>query len=109
MDPLFAELADLFPDTVTLVAQTFDHQGAATPGASVDVKAHVIGKTMQVRDVKSGQLTVSTVQAVLFGAPGATVDHKYTLPVRFNPRSPKAIAVDHHTDESGAHHETVYF
>ena len=38
-----------------------------------------------------------------------TADDRYTLPSRFDPQQPKAINIDHETDENGPHHEVVMF
>lgn len=103
------DLADLFPDTVVMTTMgAGDRYGAKTPGTAVSIPAYVSGKETIVRDA-TGQQRTSSVHAVLAGTFGATPDHKFTLPDRFNPREPAVIAVMRSSDEDGAHHETVYF
>lgn len=103
------DLSDMFPDTVTMQAVTFDRYGAPTnDGAPVDITCYVSGKQTQVRDGQ-GQMRTSSVHATLAGVFGATTTHKFTLPARFVPNQPAVITVLKSTDEDGAHHETVYF
>jgi len=117
--PIIGELADLFPDDVTIEPyNTADENGDTTYGTAFTVKARVVGRTKLVAD-SDGQEHVSSVQAVLAGAYGVTAEDRFTLPARFstNPRDPsdiaarqpRAIAVDRESDENGAHHETVQF
>lgn len=117
--PLIGELAELFPDDVTVEPfVSADENGDATYGTAFTVKARVIGRTKLVAD-SDGQEQVSSVQALLAGAFGVTAEDRFTLPVRFstnsrNPsdlgaRQPRAISIDRETDENGAHHETVQF
>jgi hypothetical protein len=108
MEPILEDLDEMFPDTITITGQTFDGFGEPLPTSTIVVKAQVFGRLRQVRGA-SGQTIDSTVQAVIKGAFGLTVKHKYVLPPRFVPRSPKALSVNQATDENGAHHETVYF
>ncbi len=103
------DLADMFPDTVVMeTLGTGDRYGAKTVTASVSIKAYVSGRETKVRDAQ-GQMRSSSVHATLAGCYGATPNHQFTLPDRFNPRSPAVIAVMKSTDEDGPHHETVYF
>src|SRR4051812_36546524 len=103
------ELADLFPDTVTVsVLSAPDYEGNTSVLTSVDLPARVTGKIKSTYDI-GGNEKMSSVQALFPGAYGLTVDMEYLLPERFIPRNPRAISVGHATDESGAHHERVYF
>lgn len=107
--PIVPDLLDMFPDTVVqeaYVSQT--GKGAESYGTPVNRAAHVSQRVQIVKD-PSGQERVSRVMAILAGAFGSTPQDRYTLPARFNPNKPKAIAVSHHTDENGPHHEVVYF
>ena len=108
-DSLIPDLSDLFPDMLVYTPTTsVDGRGTMTPGTPVNIQASVVGKVRNVA-MPDGQLQISSVQAHLAGVFGVTVQGKFTLPVRFVPRSPKPLAVDHATDENGAHHEVVYF
>lgn len=110
MPSLIPELLDLFPDFVTIEKGTRAQYGVFSPtgDAPVDVQARVIGRVRMVTDV-GGRERVSTVQAWLAGPVGATVGDRFTLPARFEPNQPPAIAVEHWTDEDGPHHECVFF
>lgn len=107
MASLLPELADLFPDSVTIDTGTTDGYGAFSLVSTRTVPARVVGRVRMVRD-QTGQERVSTVQAWLT-ITGASVADRFTLPARFVPRQPPAIAIGHSTDEDGAHHEVVYF
>lgn len=111
--PIVPALLDMFPDTVQVRTWTGQNSfGVATyaqaPGAGVARTAQVSGRVRQVR-TSDGRLVTSTVTVIFAGQFGLTVKDEYTLPVRFSPQKPEALAVDHGTDENGSHHETVYF
>ena len=109
MDAIVDDMLDMFPDTVLVQTPgTPDGFGADTPGTAVPRSAHVYDRIRQVVG-QDGQMRQSSVTAVFAGAFDLTVNHVYTLPVRFVPRQPKALVVAKRTDENGAHHETVYF
>jgi len=108
LGPIVSLLADLFPDSVTYELPTFDGMGKETDTSTSTIRAQVAGITKRVR-LEDGQIVTSNVQAILAGAPGITVNHVVTLPARFTPRKPKILSVEQHTDEGGAHHETLYF
>lgn len=107
---IVALLADLFSDSVTLEAPTgFDMYGKPTAfGAPTVVDAHCMSGNRVVRD-NTGKERVSTLQVILAGIPGATIFHRFTLPVRFKPPLPPVISVVQFQDENGAHHEQVNF
>lgn len=103
------DLEDMFPDTVVMeTLSSGDRYGAKTASTSVSISAYVSGRETKVRD-NQGQMRTSSVHATLAGCYGATPDHRFTLPDRFNPRQPVVLAVMRSTDEDGPHHETVYF
>jgi hypothetical protein len=105
------DLDELFPHTVSWSRYGGPDGYGAPSGAVVSsgsIKAHVYGRTTQFTNDK-GQVIVSTLRAVLKGAPGVRTTDVFTLPGEFIPNSPKALRVAHRTDESGAHHETVFF
>ena len=109
MEPIVDDLADMFADVVGV--QTVSAGGGLEDpslGTLIYRSARVSGQITLVRDV-TGQEKVSRVMAIFAGDFGLTVDHYYTLPLRFIPANPPAIAVHSHTDENGAHHQTVYF
>jgi hypothetical protein len=110
MSTLLDDLADMFPDTVAWrKALAIDGRGKVTSWqASQDLPAYVYGKTSLIRDSR-GQERVSTVRIVIRGAYGCEAVDEFTLPSRFTPRKPRALAVARRTDEAGAHHETVFF
>jgi hypothetical protein len=90
---IVSDLIDLFPDTVTVEVLAFDSFGAVTGVSSLNIrKAHVYGKIRQVRTA-DGRLVTSTVTAILAGAFGTTVKDRFTLPSRFVPNQPEALAV----------------
>lgn len=109
MAGIVGDLLDLFPDTVVVEpAPAPDVYGASSFGPPQSVRARVTGKTTVVRGA-DGQERVSKVTCYLAGAFGVTTRDRFTLPPRFTPQQPAAIAVDQATDESGPHHETVFF
>lgn len=108
---IVTDLLDMFADTVIYEPRlTTDGKGKATYDVAnpVTIRAMVYGKVMQVRD-PNGHVVKSTVQAILAGHNNVSVLGRFTLPARFAPTQPKALAVDKFSDENGAHHETVYF
>jgi len=109
MDSIVNDLLDLFADTVIIEPWTgSDGMGASSYGAAVSYSARVKGQNKLVKD-PSGKEQISTVNIVLAGTPGVTLKDRFTLPVRFTPQQPPAIALDNSADENGAHHERVYF
>jgi hypothetical protein len=115
MTSIVADLIDLFPDTILVRRRTTgtaaqegfgDEQYSAT---TESLQCRVRGIIKEVQDQQTGQVVKCSVKCVVAGAFGLTVLDEITLPVRFSPRKPRPIAVHQGTDESGAHHETVYF
>lgn len=107
--PIVDDLLDLFPDIV--IVRPFQSQsgkGAESYGSPVNRRAQVTQRVQIVKD-PSGQERVSRVMAILAGAFNTSPQDEFTLPARFDPNKPKAIAVAHRTDENGPHHEVVYF
>lgn len=99
----------MFADTIFVESGTRAQYGVFVPtGATQTVPARVIGKVRAVAD-ETGRQRLSTVQATLAGVFNVSVGDRFTLPPRFQPNQPPAIAVDHLTDENGPHHEVVYF
>lgn len=113
MASILTDLADLFPDTLSVQPGTLSATGAFVPsGAVANYSCYIEGATRLVRDITTGKEVVSTLRAVVASAvAGLTVNlHRYTLPARFNPRlSLRAVSVEKVSDEDGAHHETVHF
>jgi len=108
--PITDALADFFVDTISVQAVTRDGFGKATAsGAPVTYKARVVSQHRTFR-TKDGQEITSTVKAWVPGSNGfTTLNHEYTLPVRFVPRAPVALHVEHLSDENGGHHEVLHF
>jgi len=108
-EPLFPELDELFPDTV--LVESFLGKptlGVATYGTGVARKARVQGHHTKVRTAEGAE-RVSSVNVLFAGAFGVQVLDRFTLPSRFTPTQPTPLAVSRATDESGPHHERVYF
>lgn len=108
--PIIGELADMMPDTVT-IEKFVSETGFGV--RSYDPNAVIIGARIKrghkiVRDA-NGQEKVSTLQVLLAGVVGITVKDRVTLPARFTPAQPKAIAVEEAADENGPHHERYMF
>lgn len=101
------DLDELFSEEMVVTPVTRDGFGKTTSGVPFVVKVHIQDK--QVVGTVGGQTVNSSLQAIVKGSHGLTVEHRYTLPAGFNPRSPKAQAVGRRRDENGAHHETVFF
>jgi hypothetical protein len=106
---LMAELADMYADEITYEPRTGqDGHGTPTFGSAVTIKCHLRGEHKLVKN-SAGQEELSTVQAWLDGVYGVSIQGRFTLPARYSPQQPPAIAVDPHTDENGPHHEKVMF
>jgi hypothetical protein len=110
MSNLFIDdLMDMFPDTVQVnVRSAPDEYGQTTLISSRDLPARVVGKTKAMLDRQGNEVT-SSVQVLFAGVFDLTTDMEYILPVRFQPRNPKPISVEHATDEMGAAFERVFF
>lgn len=109
MSGILDDLSDMFPDEVSVEPLTGeDRYGKKTYGTAVVYRAFVFGRIRKVMTME-GQEKVSSVTAVIASSAILDVKSRYTLPVRFTPRVPVVLAVDNSTDESGAHHSTVYF
>jgi hypothetical protein len=109
MISIVADLLDMFPHSVVIEPYlTSDGMGKRSYGAAVTWRARVKGQQKLVRDF-AGVEKLSTVNVVFAGVPGVKAKDRYTLPVQFVPRQPKAISIDHSPDENGEHHERVYF
>jgi len=104
------DFLELCPDDVvveTLVS--VDQQGARTyGGASNTYKAHITGRQRLIR-TWDGQQRISTVQATLRTTAVVQVVDRFTLPARFIPNQPPAMAILRSADEAGPHHTTVFF
>lgn len=106
-----ANFTDMMVDDLLCQPGTVDATGKFTAvGSPLTVKCRVSGKIKLVRD-RTGQQVVSSIQAVTNSFNNLTTDkHRYTLPVRFDPRlSLKAIAVVKVSDENGPCFERVMF
>lgn len=110
MEPITDDLAELFPDTVTVEPCTeVDGFGRRQyNGTAFTVKANVCERTVMVR-ASDGQVRQSMVHATIKGSFGLTVKDRYTLPARFVPNKPEAVSVAGYSDENGPHHQVVYF
>jgi len=103
-----AELAELFPESVTLEPYIGEGaMGASTYGAGVARACHIEGSSVLVRD-SSGQERTSSVQVYLAGAFGITEKDRLTLPSPWNPTQPPIIAVGRESDELGPLYEVAY-
>lgn len=136
---IVTDLTDCFADTLTAQPGSEDMEGAFVPsGSALLMPAYISGKTRLVRDpagreiVSSLKVTVAVTPALVdawiaLGWSGwidedwingsdafpsiLTIDgYRFDLPARFDPNSGlKAVAIGRHSDETGAHHETVFF
>lgn len=103
------ELEDMFPDTLVAQPGVHDAFGDFIPsGAALSVPCYIEGESILVRD-RQGREMVSSFQVIVGGAYGLTVDdYRYTLPVRYSPRTDlTAIGVIPVSDEGGACYEQV--
>lgn len=104
------DLADFFPDTITVVHQT--HVGlfsVASGTSSVEVNARITNAINKVRTV-DGKEVISRQFATLRGAPeGLSVKDRFILPARFDPREPEPMSVGYYTDENGPLFTRVFF
>lgn len=109
-DQIVDDLLDFFSDELLVQERlSVDNFGRPTYSPTVlSIPAKITGKVQLIRS-EAGQERVSTVQATTAGAFGLTTSHLYTLPARFDPLQPPALAVAKITDENGPHHERVYF
>jgi hypothetical protein len=107
VDAIVDDLLDLMPDEIVVTPLTRTGSGKETAGTPVPFPAHVSGRIQLVKD-PDGKIVKSSVQAIV-AATGLSLTSRFTLPARFTPREPLALAIDRATDENGAHHETVYF
>lgn len=109
--PIVADLAELFSETVVVEAYTGQAQhGVDTYASGVSRACHIEGRSRVIRDL-SGQERVSTVTVTLAGAFGTSEKDRITLPSRFAVTQPPILAVKRMTDENGealGHHETVF-
>lgn len=106
---LITDLLDLMPDTLLAQFVVPDAYGGFVPsGAAMSLPCYIEGRTQLVRDM-SGREVTSSLQVIVGGAFGLTVDsHRYTLPIRFAPRVDlTAIAVPHWSDETGPCHQEI--
>lgn len=105
-----ADLADLFPHTLTAQPGTLDEYGAwSSSGAALSIPCQIEGQRVLVRDAQ-GRQVVSSVQVICGEYNGLDPStHKFTLPSGYSPTNPQPIAVDHVSDESGLSHEVVFF
>lgn len=110
MQQILNDLADMFPDTMTVTPITKDGFGKViASGTAFPVKVKLSNSEAQVMSEGVGLVT-SNLQAIVLGAYNLTTDkHRYTLPSRFSPREPKPVSIGRRSDENGAHHETVFF
>lgn len=110
MNPILDDLLDLFPDTVTVEESLGeDKYGKALGyGPAKVYPARVAGQIKMVRGM-DGQERVSSLQVLLGTNEKISVKARFTLPARYVPNQPKAIAVRESTDENGPHHNRVYF
>jgi hypothetical protein len=108
--PIVDDLLDLFPDEVLITPGTRNSFGEFNAtGPAVIRKAHVFGQIRQTRSQWDGLMKTTTITAILAGDFSTLVSARFTLPSRFVPNQPIAVAVAKHTDDNGPHHETVYF
>lgn len=101
MPSFMADLAELFPDTITCHPGVLDLRGTWTPsGVPVTLPCYYEGGPRLVRDA-SGQEVVSSVRAIVKGVPPVRPDTwRFTLPSRYYPHLVvKAITADQHVDE----------
>jgi Txe/YoeB family toxin of Txe-Axe toxin-antitoxin module len=106
---MLRDLRDLFADTVVREPYvSTDRYGAVTYGAAQTWRCRVSNAHRLVR-AADGREVVSTVQVLIAGTPGCTVRDRYTLPARFTPQQPPALAVKLVSDERGPLYEVVLF
>lgn len=111
MASIIPDMLDMMPDTITVQPGSLDGFGKFTDsGAPFDVRCYISAKTKLLRSSDGREIT-SSAKAIMAGVNDLTVEaHRYTLPIRFNPRVDlRAITVDRPTDEDGPHHETLFF
>ena len=101
-------LSDLFPHVVNVTRQTFDGWGKATAGASFTVPSYVYGEASRVTNGK-GITVDSKYKMVTNGYFALSEADAFVLPAQFHVVSGACVAVEDHSDEDGAHHQTVYF
>lgn len=107
---LLPDLADCFPDTLFSQPVSLDEEGEfAASGSEISAACYISEKSRLVRDPSTGREVVSSFKITVAATDDLTVEsHRYTLPVRFNPReSLTAISVKKVSDENGPHHEVV--
>ena len=103
------EFVDMMPDTLVAQPGYPDEYGNFVPsGALLSPSCRIEGQVRLVRST-SGKEVVSSVQCIVDGAYGLTTDrHRYTLPVRFAPRTAlEAVGIERVSDESGPSYEVV--
>lgn len=104
------DLADFFPDIVTVVHQT--HVGlfsVASGTSSVDLNARITNQITKLRSA-DGKEIISRQFATLRGAPaGLSVKDRFILPARFDPREPEPMSIGYYTDENGPLFTRVFF
>lgn len=106
-----SNFTDMMVDDLICQPGNTDATGKFTAsGSPLTIKCRISGKVKIVRNT-IGQEVVSSVQAVTNSFNNLTVNnHRYTLPVRFNPRlSLKALAIVPVSDENGPCYERVMF
>lgn len=107
---ILLDLADCFPDTLLSQPGPLDEEGEfAASGAEISAACYISEKSRLVRDPSTGREVVSSFKITVAATDDLTVEgHRYTLPVRFDPRTNlTAISVKKVSDEDGAHHEVV--
>jgi hypothetical protein len=110
MVSLIDALRDMMPDTVTMQSGTYDGRGKFFPtGDPVTIPAYCHGITGETNASDGRTVHGATVRVVLAGFYGATVRHQFTLPARFVPNVVRPLMVEDATDESGPHHQTLFF
>lgn len=109
MSELLDELEEFFPHSVTVRKRTgIDGNGDPTYGASASYTCRIKMGQRLVRAF-DGKERVSTLQ-VLFNADNEFgVKDEFTLPTRYVPNKPEALAVNNASDEDGEHHQRVSF
>lgn len=103
------DLSEFFNEQVVCTPGALDGFGTfLASGATLALPCRIEGDSRLVRD-PNGQEVVSSVQVLVGGYNDLTVEqHRYTLPVRFSPRTDlRAIAIDKVTDEDGPVYEEI--
>lgn len=107
---IIPDLIDLFPDVIVMQSGTYDSRGRFFPsGEPVTIAANVHGLAGETKASDGRTVEGATVRAVLAGYFGATMRHRFTLPERFAPNVVRPLMVEDATDETGPHHQTLFF